>query len=41
MDIKAMVSVQQTRYGLTKREEAEDTGTEMVMVDPELVGFAW
>jgi len=41
-EVKAMVGVLQSRYGLQKREHAEtiQTGAERV-VEPEQVGFAW
>ena len=42
-EVQGMVRVLQQRYGLTKREDAEDAddANEMVVKDPEQVGFAW
>jgi DNA repair photolyase len=48
-EVKAMVRVLQQRYGLTKREDAEDAegaktsnaAAAVPTVDPEQVGFAW
>jgi DNA repair photolyase len=40
-EVKAMVRTLQQRYGLTKREEADDRGEAGETYDPEQVGFAW
>jgi hypothetical protein len=42
-EVKGMVRVLQERYGLTRREDAEDKDrpTEIETSEPEQVGFAW
>jgi len=40
-EVQGMVRVLQQRYGLTKREDAEERTSEKETTDPEQVGFAW
>ena len=40
-EVKAMVRVLQTRYGVTKREEAEGPEERTDTAEAEQVGFAW
>ena len=41
-EVKAMVRVLQNRYGLTRREDVEETGgSDLAHAEPEQVGFRW